>query len=227
VRLQVEIPFPDGGIGAFVRDERSLAILLPAYERAVVAELARLAEQVPAEELSIQWDVCWEVLYLEGVIPWSPGTDHWERYVGYVKALGPHVPEGALAGYHLCYGDWEGRHMVEPGDLGLVVRMANAAAEHSGRPMDYVHMPVPIARDDPEYFAPLADLDRERVGRVFLGLVHVGDGVDGARRRVEAARTQLDNFGVSTECGMGRVPGGRTAELLDLHRAIAEEVLSL
>lgn len=225
VRLQVELPFPDGAIPAFVRDHRSLDLLILAYQEALERELETLTRLVPAADLSVQWDVCWEVLYSENAIPWSPAGDPWDRFVGYVQRLGPLVPEEALAGYHLCYGDWEGRHLVEPRDLGLVVRMANAIVEHSGRRVDFVHMPVPIDRDDDPYFAPLDELSPS-IGRLFLGLVHARDGLEGARRRARAARRHIDRFGVSTECGMGRQQRAAIGPLLDLHRAIAEDVVA-
>ena len=56
-------------------------------------------------------------------------------------------------GCHLCYGDFQHQHFVEPSDLSVVVRMANAARKEVPRPIDYCHMPVPRNRDDEAYFA--------------------------------------------------------------------------
>ncbi len=68
----------------------------------------------------------------------------------------------------------------------------------------YVHMPVPIARSDDEYFKPLAGLALDRRTEIYLGLIHLQDGVPGARRRMEAAQKYVNHFGLATECGLGR-----------------------
>ena len=57
---------------------------------------------------------------------------------------------------------------------------------------------MPRDRDDPEFFAPLAGIDPARITSVVLGLVHASDGLPGARRRAEAARSVLGDFGVAT-----------------------------
>lgn len=225
-RLQVTIPFPDGAVQAFVRDPDDFELVAAAYREAVRREVQELVRVIPPEDLLVQWDVCWEVLNLEHVTPWTPNSDHWERFVTAVTELSRDVPEEVLLGFHFCYGNWEARHMVEPRDLGLCVRMANAAVTHAGRRVDYVHMPVPRDRCDPDYFAPLAGLNTGDT-RLFLGLVHLSDGLDGARERVNAARRYRDEFGVATECGLGYHSADEIAPLLRLHRDIAEQLLAV
>jgi hypothetical protein len=100
-----------------------------------------------------------------------------------------------------------------------VIRGLLAAAP---RRIDWIHLPVPIERDDGAYFAPLAGLPLPEETALVLGLVHHEDGVDGAMRRIAAAATAVPRFGVATECGFGRGPAERTVPLLDLHRAILE-----
>ena len=78
-------------------------------------------------------------------------------------------------------------------------------------------MPVPRDRDDDAYFRPLADLDPGGA-RVFLGLVHHTDGLDGLKRRLATAPRHLDASGVATECGFGRRPPEQVPALLELHR---------
>ena len=110
--------------------------------------------------------------------------------------------------------------MKEPQDLGLSVRMANAAVAESGRRVDWVHMPVPRDRSDDAYFMPLQDLS---VGdtQVFIGLVHHTDGLEGTRKRLTTAQKYLKNFGVATECGFGRREPDTLPELLRIHREAA------
>lgn len=55
------------------------------------------------------------------------------------------------------------------------------------------------------YFEPLKGLDFGQT-ELYLGLLHP-DGEEATRKRIEAAKQAgLNNFGVSTECGMGRTP---------------------
>lgn len=225
VRFQVSLPLPESGVSWFFHDPVHLARVIPAYEDAMRRELDNILDAIPHEDLSLQWDVCWEVLDIEGIFPWSmsdaaPPAD---RFRDMVSRLSPGIPDEVLLGYHLCYADLGHEHMKEPADLALCVRMANVAAQASGRRVDFFHMPVPRDRDDDAYFAPLADLD---VGdaKVFLGLVHHTDGIEGTRRRLTTAQRHLDVFGIATECGFGRRPPEQVEPLLELHRAAASQL---
>jgi hypothetical protein len=92
-----------------------------------------------------------------------------------------------------------------------------------GRRIDYVHMPVPRERSDDEFFRPLAELDRQRIGEIYLGLVHYTDGVEGARRRISAAQKYLSEFGIAAECGFGRRPSHQDVMwLIELHADIID-----
>jgi hypothetical protein len=101
------------------------------------------------------------------------------------------------------------------------VRLANAVAARLGRPLTWLHLPVPLTRDDDGYFAPLGELRLPPETEMYLGLVHSHDGIGGAKRRIAAARPHLAHFGVATECGLGRRPAETIPELLRLHAAIA------
>ena len=87
--------------------------------------------------------------------------------------------------------------------------------------MQFIHMPVPIERDDDAYFAPFAGLELDPETEVFLGLVHHADGVDGAWRRIRAAQAHVPTFGVATECGIGRAHTTEEIEqLFDIQAAL-------
>ena len=73
------------------------------------------------------------------------------------------VPADVQVGYHLCYGDVEEPHFVQPTDAGhLADGASTACSPQRPRPITWVHLPVPIERDDDAYFAPLADVDAAR-----------------------------------------------------------------
>lgn len=220
VRFQVSLPTPAAPPTFFVHDPEHLQAILGPYEAAMLREVEQICTTIPAADLAIQWDVCSEVLENAGAaLPWLL-PEPWERYVASLSKLGSAVPDEALLGFHFCYADLGHVHMLEPVDLSVCVRMANAAAEHAGRRVDWVHMPVPADRDDVAYFSPLAELTPQ-AGQLYLGLVHDHDGIEGAGRRLAAAATVRDDFGVATECGFGRRDPSSIGRLLGLHREIA------
>ncbi|MGH2930699.1 MAG: hypothetical protein ACRDL8_21020, partial [Solirubrobacteraceae bacterium] len=77
-------------------------------------------------------------------------------------------------------------------DVGIwevLTESANRLTAAATRQIDWIHMPVPIDRDDKAYFAPLARLAPAPQTELYLGLIHHRDGVDGARRRIRAANS--------------------------------------
>jgi hypothetical protein len=187
-------------------------------------EVRAILEHVPEDDLVIQWDVCVEVLDLAGPgLPWAPPGSFEERFARNVEQfdhLSRDIPETVAVGVHLCYGTLGGWPMIEFDDLDLCVRLANEAVARSGRRLDYLHMPVP-RHVDATFFAPLERLDA-RGARVYLGLVHHGDGVEEFEERVALARRHLSDFGVASVCGYGRVDPNDIPSVLDVHRTCAE-----
>ncbi len=102
--------------------------------------------------------------------------------------------------------------------------LANALTAGVRRPLTWVHLPVPRDRTDDAYFAPLRALRLSPETELYLGLVHYTDGVEGTRRRLEAARRIMTGFGVATECGMGRRSPATIPDLLATHAAVAAPV---
>jgi hypothetical protein len=121
------------------------------------------------------------------------------------------VPSDVELGFHLCYGDMDAKHFVEPLDLGKAVELANLIVGNIEHAVAWIHMPVPRDRDDDAYFLPLRDLRISLETELFLGLIHDSDGAEGARRRIAAASKVRPVFGIATECGMARA---RTKELI-------------
>jgi hypothetical protein len=81
-----------------------------------------------------------------------------------------------------------------------------------------------IPQHDRSDYASLERLKLDAETKLFLGLIHGSDGLEGARRRVEAASAYRSDFGVAHFCGLFPVFGvdpGRLDEVLDLHRQVA------
>jgi hypothetical protein len=190
----------------------------PSYEAALLGELAQLAAGIPHDRLAVQWDVAAELGHLEGI--WPAHFDEVESGVlARLARLAAAVPHDVPFGYHLCYGDFGHRHFVVPGDAALLVQLANAVVR--SRAPAWLHMPVPVSWTAPSAFAPLAALALPPETRVYLGLVHLADGAEGARRRIVLAGQTVDRFGVATECGWGRRPPETVPQLLQLHAELA------
>jgi len=218
VRFQVSLPTPYAVISAFTVAEDQ-AKVEPAYEKAMKREVATLCAGIPHQDLTIQWDVCPEMVAWDGRLPrMSNLADPKAAILERLKRISEWVPPDVELGFHLCYGDVDGKHFIEPIDAGKLVELANALAKTIQRPIAYIHMPVPIDRSDDAYFAPLADLKLQAGTELFLGCVHAGDGVVGTRKRIAAASRYAPAFGIATECGMGRCKTPEVvADLLQIH----------
>jgi hypothetical protein len=226
VRFQVGLPFNTSVMASFKRDwERDFGVVFAAYEELFSREIKRLTDAIPPEDLVLQWDVCWEVLNIEGVISWMEG-DAWQRYADGVTRLTRMIPEDVLVGYHLCYGTFPAWPMYEAKDMSLLVKMAHYAIAESGRPVDFLHLAGPrdLRSEDDRFFAPLADLNVPDT-RVYLGIVLPVDGAEGLRRRHATASKYLADFGVAMYCGFGRQPGQDGMETMREHRRVVEEVV--
>jgi hypothetical protein len=219
VKFQVSLPTPTAPVyNNMLPSDR--AGILPALTEHFIGEVARIAAAIPNDRLALQWDVCQEVLAWEGYYEKGP-IDFLDETLGVLGAVGNAVPSGIELGYHLCYGSPADEHLVQPKDMGIMAEMANAIAARVRRPIDFFHMPVPKARTDDAYFAPLEGLRLAPATELYLGLVHHNDSA-GDAARLAAARRHARVDGVATECGMARGDPTRLAALLAAHARAAE-----
>jgi len=222
-RFQVCLPTPWAVIETFIAPKDALKIL-PAYERAMIREVDRICAAIPHSDLAIQWDVAIEMIQWDGRFPYIPSPNNMrELFAGAFARIGAAVPGDVELGYHLCYGDLDAQHAIEPADLGKAVELANLITSSVKRPTTWVHMPVPINRDDAGYFAPLVNLSRSPTTELYLGLVHEKDAAEGTMRRMKAAGAFTKDFGIATECGMGRVRTPAAAlKIMRIHAEAAQ-----
>ena len=227
-RFQVSLPTPIALVASFVRAEDREAFE-PVYEAALAAELDEILAAIPHDRLAIQWDAALEFAILETAAYAERGGARYEWFedvwAGTSERLArqlDRVPADVEVGVHLCYGDVAEKHFIEPADTANLVRFANLAVAAAERELTWLHLPVPIERDDAEYYAALAELRIPEETELYLGLVHREDGAEGAERRIAAARAHVARgFGVATECGFGRAPEGTTVPLFEAHRAVS------
>jgi hypothetical protein len=223
-RFQVCLPTALAVIDAFCAKNAVLQIE-PAYELAMRTEVAKIAAEIPHNDLCIQWDLCVEMILWDGRSTFYSQVADKAGIIERTHRLCREIPEGVELGFHLCYGDFEAKHFIEPLDASSMVSLGNALVKNAGHAVSYVHMPVPIERDDDAFFTPLEDLNFPDGCELFLGLVHAGDGTEGALRRAKAANKVVSNFGIATECGLGRCKTpDDVRRLLELHADVAQRL---
>ena len=140
------------------------------------------------------------------------------------------VPADIPAGLHLCYGDLEHSHFMQPPSLARQCQLLDAVSAAAHRPVSFASFTVPQDQTDPAYFAPLAELRTGPPTQLYFSLVPYyptrqdpgATGKQVALIDAALAATQAGTrpWGVSTECGMGRAERAEVTALLDQHAKI-------
>jgi len=223
-KFQVSLPTPFAVIFPMClpKDE---PIIETAYERAMLKEVETICRAIPHRDLCIQWDVCIEMVLWDGRSTHirNPFANLHDAIIQRMQSLSRAVPKDVELGFHLCYGDWEAKHFIEPEDTAKLVEIANVLAEHVDRPITYFHMPVPANRSDDSYFKPLTALQLSSKTELYLGLVHA-DGAENTRKRISVAATYVGDFGIATECGIARSRSPELVkQLIKIHADVSRE----
>jgi hypothetical protein len=222
-RFQVSLPTPLAVVQAFFWGSPALPDICQVYETALLAEVDRILAAVPNDDLSVQWDIAVEFHRI-----WEkPESDLARQFptpmlIETIARLSDHIPGAVELGWHFCYGDAGHKHFVEPRDTRLMVEIANKLTKATKRAANWLHLPVPRDRSDAAYFAPLADLKLTPRTELYLGLIHLTDGLEGTKQRMSAADAFVADYGIATECGFGRRPPETILALLDLYQAAAK-----
>ena len=219
VRFQVCLPTPMASAFMYVAPA-SIPAYLPAYERALLRRWPRSAAAIPHADLSIQWDICQEVLVFEGYFPWRPddykarSSTSWRGSAMRCRPASRWAITCATARPRTSTSSCRGsRHLRRDRGRALEAGLT--------RSLDYLHLPVPKDRTDDAYFAPLDRLKLPPETQLYLGLIHHDDNA-GDRARIAAAKRHWPRFGVATECGWGRAEPARVPGLLRSHRLALE-----
>jgi hypothetical protein len=222
-KFQVSLPTPLAVIQAFFWGSPDLPAICATYEKALLAEVTRMLAAIPHADFGLQWDIAVEFHRI-----WEkPASDLAKQFpsatlIETIARLSDHVPREIELGWHFCYGDAGHKHFVEPRDTGLMVDIGNQLTAATKREVTWLHFPVPRDRSDSAYFKPLAKLKRDKIAELYVGLIHLTDGPEGAARRIGTARDVISDFGLATACGFGRRPPETIFALLNLHRQIAK-----
>jgi hypothetical protein len=244
-RFQISIPSPF--TACLIFDADVLRAIWPVYERRLLANVVEMLASIPHEDLAISWDVVAEFMLLTA--PSSRDSYELDEMAAAIARLIDAIPEDVQTGLHFCYGrhnsrgevefaSKEERDMLAPtlrevSDTELMVRFFNEIHRHAHRPINWVHIPVPRKHDDLEFYAPLGGLELDGITELYLGLLHLEDGVEGARRKLAAAETAGVPFGVAAPCGFrastSNMPDSirglnhdRSVAIVEFHREVAE-----
>ena len=213
LRFQVSMPSVISALPPRIfPNPEDIAKVRQGYQESLAAELRTIIDKIPAGDLAIQWDCSTEMQDAYGAVPGYKRDGAVERNMSQFRTLSALIPKEIMLGYHLCFGTLGGWPRFAPDDLSGAVEMANGFAEASGRPVDWIHIPV-LDRGDDAFFAPLANLDLQGA-RIYLGAIHHMERYD---ERIALARKYLPDFGVAAYCGMGRVPHDELSSVLDDH----------
>lgn len=224
-RFQVCLPTPMGVIYAFCI-ENGIDIVGRVYEKSMIAEVKAICHAIPHEDLCIQWDFCHEMIILDGQSQdWFPLVDaDLDAIMARMKRICAPIPADVELGIHLCYGDFGASHFIQPADAGRMVEVANAMALSIERPITYIHFPVPLKRNNEAYFAPFAGLRLDPATEIYLGVVHLAEGVEGIAHKLAQARRFTRVDAISTECGIARArKPDLVREILELQAAASRE----
>ena len=197
---------------------------LRCYERSLLSALGNIVSKIPHDELSIQFDVCQEVLMFESYFP-EGNAGYKEAVFQQFARLAAAVPDDVDLGFHLCYGSPGDQPLIRLNDADVLVELMNGIDTFVGRRVHFIHIPVPRHAAD-AFFAPLGAWRRPAGTRLYLGLLQYDDAA-GNQGRIEAARRVVTDFGVAAECGFGRTDPKRVPGLLAGHRAAAQLLASL
>jgi SAM-dependent methyltransferase len=221
-RLQVCLPTPLAPVSAFVAVEDQ-AVVEPAYEAAMVAELEQILAAIPHDQLALQWDTNVEFGMLEGDLSvWFPDVKAGilERLIRISRV----VPPDVQLGFHFCLGHDEQSERHVPQDTSSMVQVANALAATLERPLNWIHMPLATGRNDLAFVAPLRDLRVHPETELYLGALHPVDAADRTQSRIEAAHDVVPEFGLATPCGWGRLAPRLLPELVAAHSTFSRPV---
>jgi hypothetical protein len=228
VRFQMQYPTPLASMaGTIVPDD--LPAVAASYEAALFADLERVLARLPHDRCAVQWDVAVEFGLLEGAM--GPGSAMpMDQVTPALARCVDQVPADVPVGMNLCYGDYGHQHFKQPESVQMQVDVVNSVVSAARRPLNWASFTVPQARNDISYFAPLRGLASGPETELYFALVpyHPDDQAEGTTaaqiQQVDSALAESSGgrreWGICTECGMGRVAADDVPRLLDLHREI-------
>lgn len=236
VRFQVCIPLVFSAIRFFFPDE-DVDKVGPGFTEATRAEVAKIVEMIPNDDLAIQFDLAVENRYVDTALDEhgpEASRKEGERVCAPLGEICSAIPRAVHLGHHMCFGTLNGWPSRTPPTLAGTIILANSAIAASGRKVDFVHIPT-LASTEDAWFAPLKDLKADGAD-VYMGAIHHLHRPGGMGDQLRVMKKYLSDFGLGSPCGFGRAAdrsdrlitddGSKAADpiqvILDDHRKAAE-----
>lgn len=121
-------------------------------------------------------------------------------------------------------------HFKEPDSLAVVAEFGGTIIERCNRPIKFFHCPVPPSAMEKldHYYEPFKTVLpklKQHHTELYFGVLREED-LEDSRARVEAAKKAFPDieFGVATECGMGRISPEQADGVMKMACELAEPV---
>jgi hypothetical protein len=219
-RFQVSLPTPVGVVvNFFIPTARSLVD--DPYQTSLLAELDTILATIPGPDLAIQWDVVWEFAMIEG---WASESEWWggdafTDIIDRLANLGNAVPPTSSSDFTFAMAMPTTSSSSSPPTPGRCAMLPTLSGRHCIAIWTECICRCPGTATTWSTSPHYQNWTSTKT-QLYLGLIHLTDGVPGANRRVASARSAVTEFGVATECGFGRRPPESIRQLLGIHRAL-------
>jgi hypothetical protein len=148
MRLQVALPTPMA-TGLMYVSPAGRDRYLRAYELSLLEALRNILSVIPHRDLSIQFDVCQEVLLFENYFP-AREPNYKQPVFEQFARLGAAVPNDVELGFHLCYGSPGDQPLLILKDAGVLAELMKGISDFVRRPVEFIHIPFRSTR--PKFF---------------------------------------------------------------------------
>ena len=206
IRFQICLPTPMSVIYAFCT-ARDVVAIEAAYEAAMRREVEAICRHIPHQDICIQWDVCHDMIVWDGQpqdqFPLVKASRD-DIAARFARICAP-VPDDVELGFHLCYGDFGGKHFFDPVTARHLVDIANAIARSVRHSIAYIHLPVPLPRATDEFF-PAAGRFLPPAGERYIFLLPALPTASGGPGN-ERASNKKNRNGSSKKSRVGRFRG--------------------
>ena len=229
VRFQVCLPGMSS-FAIFVKPAFQYQVEDLAYQE-LLKETEEIAAAIPVRDLAVQFDIASDYIkneaqrtpaYLstlrEDFHP--PTEDAMARYSTQYAGLVGKIPPGAEVGLHICMGNINNKPVLAPQDMTVMVELASQIVSKASRPLQWLHFGCLPEWKNSTPYAALKKLPKTIA--IYLGLVYPDD-LEGAKQRIEAAKTQLGEvmFGIAPPCGLARTSAEGVDSVLEILKQLS------
>ncbi len=215
VRFQVCIPLTYSSVRFFFADDDDFRKVVSGFTEALRAEVAKIVEIIPNDDLAIQWDLAVENRLVDTALE-EHDADTAKKVAARVCApisdICATLPKAVHLGHHTCFGTLNGWPSRTPPTLAGTVILANAAVAASSHAVEFLHIPT-LASTDEAWFAPLKDL-KAPDAKIYMGAIHHLHGPRGLSDQLNMMKKYLRDFGIGSPCGFGRAADRSTDHLI-------------